>query len=45
MVRFDERKENEILAHKAGGGRDAREGEHEDEQQDSGGGAALVMKT
>src|SRR5712692_2811849 len=42
MVRFDERKENEILAHEAGGGRDARKGKHEDEQEQCGGGAALV---
>src|SRR6266571_6503026 len=43
MVRFDERKEDEVLAHEAGGGRNARERKHEDEQQDGGGGAALVQ--
>src|SRR6266567_8769723 len=42
MVRLDQRKENEILAHEAGGGRDARERKHEDQEQDCGGGAALV---
>src|SRR5260370_8827729 len=42
MVRLDERKENEVLAHEAGGGRDSGEREHEDEKQDGGSGAALV---
>src|SRR6266567_7131881 len=42
MVRLDQRKENEILAHEAGGRRDARERKHEDEEQDGRGGAALV---
>src|SRR2546421_7679815 len=41
MVRLDQRKENKILAHEAGGGRDACEREHKDQQQDSGGGASL----
>src|SRR6267154_6760811 len=42
MVRFDERKENEILAHEAGRRRDAGEREHEDEQQNGSGGAAII---
>src|SRR5438445_5691183 len=42
VVRFDERKKNEILAHEAGGRRDARERKHEDQEQDCGGRAALV---
>ena len=43
MVRLDERKENEILAHETGGGRDARKRKHKDQQQDSSGGATLVQ--
>src|SRR5260370_37737926 len=42
MVRFDERKENEILAHEAGGGRDARKGRHEEEQEECGGGGVVA---
>src|SRR6267154_475426 len=42
VVRFDEGKENEILAHEAGGGGDTCEREHEDEEQNSGGRAAVV---
>src|SRR5438552_16575145 len=45
MVRLDERKENEILAHETGGGRDARKRKHKDQQQDSSGGARLVKTT
>src|SRR5438552_12863806 len=45
MVRLDERKENEILAHETGGGRDARKRKHKDQQQDSSGGATLVKTT
>src|SRR5260370_4909416 len=44
MVRLDERKENEVLAHEAGGGRDDGTREHEDEKQDGGSGVALVER-
>src|SRR6267378_4837737 len=43
MVRFDQRKENEILAHETGRGRDAREREHENQKQQRRGRAALVQ--
>src|SRR5437667_7251612 len=42
MVRLDERKENEILAHEAGRWRDTSKRKHKDQQQDSSGGATLV---
>ena len=42
MMRFDEREEDEVLAHEAGRGRNAREREHEDKEQNGGGGVALV---
>src|SRR2546427_6948448 len=42
MVRFNQRKKNEILAHEAGRRRNARKGKHENEQQNSGSGAAVV---
>src|SRR5467141_1546371 len=42
MVRFNQRKENEILAHEAGRRRDACKREHKDEQQDGSSGTALV---
>ena len=43
MVRFDERKENEVFTHEARGGRNARKRKHEDEEQHGGGGAAVVQ--
>src|SRR6266404_9072639 len=42
MLRFDEREEDEILAHEARGRRDSRKRKHEDQQQERRGGAALV---
>src|SRR5579859_3848132 len=43
VVRLDKRKENEVLAHEAGSGRDAGERKHEDQEQDGGGGAAIIQ--
>src|SRR5579859_250603 len=43
MVRFDKRKENEVLAHEAGGGRNPGKRKHEDQEQDGGGGAAIIQ--
>src|SRR5712691_6914735 len=42
MVRFDEREENEILAHEASRRRNPGERKHEDEQQNGGRGTALI---
>src|SRR5205085_11184346 len=42
MFRFNEREENEILAHEPGRGRNACEGKHEDQEQHGGRGAALI---
>src|SRR2546423_2090329 len=41
MVSLDQRKENEILAHEAGRGRDAGKRKHEDQEQQCSGGGAL----
>src|SRR5207248_6739519 len=43
MVRFDERKEDEVLTHEACGGRNPGERKHEDEEQHGGGGATVIQ--